>query len=88
MLTAVLSLTGALVFGAADFLGGLAAKRMSAILATAVAALVGIRGALPLAYPLIGGEWTAHDVLWGAVSGVIGAVAIGLLYACLAIGPM
>ena len=87
MLTAVFSLTGALVFGAADFLGGLAAKRVSAILATAVAALSGFV-VLLAAYPLLGGAWSAHDVLWGLLSGVTGAIAISLLYACLAIGPM
>lgn len=87
MLTAVFSLAGALVFGAADFLGGLAAKRVSAVLATAVASLTGFVLLLVVA-PLLGGEWTTHDVLWGVLSGVIGAVAISLLYACLAIGPM
>ncbi|KRC62051.1 hypothetical protein ASE14_08500 [Agromyces sp. Root81] len=87
MLTAVFSLSGALVFGAADFLGGLAAKRVSAILATAVASGAGFV-VLAAAFPLFGGAWTAHDVWWGVVSGVIGAVAISLLYACLAIGPM
>lgn len=87
MLTAVFSLTGALVFGTSDFLGGLAAKRISAILATAVAAVVGFV-VLAAAYPLFGGAWTAHDVWWGVVSGVSGAIAISLLYACLAIGPM
>ncbi|MFF2494247.1 EamA family transporter [Agromyces sp. NPDC058064] len=87
MLTAVLSLTGALVFGAADFLGGIAAKRIGAVLATAVAALAGFVG-LAVATPLSGGEWTAADLWWGAAAGVAGAAAIGLLYACLAIGPM
>jgi len=87
MLTAVFSLTGAFVFGAADFLGGLAAKRVSALLATATAALSGFV-LLVIAAPFLGGAWTAHDVLWGIVSGVAGAVAISLLYACLAIGPM
>ncbi|MRG60078.1 EamA family transporter [Agromyces sp. CFH 90414] len=87
MLTAVLSLSGALVFGAADFLGGLAAKRIGAILATAVAALTGCL-ALLAALPLIGGEWRPDDVAWGALSGVVNAAAIGLLYAALAIGPM
>ena len=87
MLTAVFSLTGAFVFGAADFLGGLAAKRVSALLATATAALSGFV-LLVIAAPFLGGAWTVHDVLWGIVSGVAGAVAISLLYACLAIGPM
>ena len=87
MLTAVLSLTGAFVFGAADFLGGLAAKRIGAVLATAVAAVTGLIG-LAVATALSGGAWTAADLWWGAAAGVAGAVAIGLLYACLAIGPM
>ncbi|WP_127794380.1 EamA family transporter [Agromyces sp. LHK192] len=87
MLTAVLSLSGALVFGAADFLGGLAAKRLGAILATAIAALTGCL-ALLAALPLIGGEWRTDDVALGAISGVVNAAAIGLLYAALAIGPM
>ena len=87
MLTAVLSLTGALVYGAADFLGGLAAKRMTAILATAIAAVAGLVVML-VALPLLGGRWATADLAWGALSGLTGAVAIMLLYACLAIGPM
>ncbi|RZS64440.1 EamA-like transporter family protein [Agromyces ramosus] len=87
MLTAVFSLAGALVFGAADFLGGLAAKRVSSVLVTAVAAVTGFV-LLAAAAPFLGGVWSAHDVLWGVLSGVAGAVAISLLYACLAIGPM
>lgn len=87
MLTAVFSLSGALVFGAADFLGGLAAKRLGAVLATAISALAGT-AALAVAAALFGGEWGAADLWWGAAAGVAGAVAIALLYACLAIGPM
>lgn len=87
MLTAVLSLSGALVFGAADFLGGLAARRVNAMLATAVAAATGFTVLLVVA-PFLGGAWTAHDALWGAFSGAASAVAISLLYAALAIGPM
>ncbi|GAA1061927.1 EamA family transporter [Agromyces bracchium] len=87
MLTAVLSLSGAIVYGAADFLGGLAARRLGALLATAIASVAGLVTMLA-ALPVLGGTWTSADVGWGALSGVIGAVAIALLYACLAIGPM
>ncbi|HEX6955898.1 MAG TPA: EamA family transporter [Agromyces sp.] len=87
MLTAVLSLTGALVYGAADFIGGLAAKRMSAVLVTAIAAVAGLTVML-VALPVLGGEWSTADLAWGAVSGLVGAAAIALLYASLAIGPM
>jgi drug/metabolite transporter (DMT)-like permease len=87
MLTAVLSLTGALVYGAADFLGGLAAKRLSAVLVSAIAAVAGL-AVMFATLPLLGGAWTGTDLAWGALSGVVGAVAIALLYASLAIGPM
>ena len=87
MLTAVFGLTGAIIFGSADFLGGLAAKRISSLLVTAVAAASGIV-ALLIALPFVAGIWSPSAVLWGALSGVSGAIAISLLYACLAIGPM
>jgi len=83
----VIGIASALVYGAADFLGGLAAKRMSAVLTAAISAVVGL-AALLLALPLVGGVWSSDAVLLGALSGISGAVAIGLLYACLAIGPM
>jgi drug/metabolite transporter (DMT)-like permease len=87
MPAAALALLGALVYGSADFLGGLAAKRLRSIVVTCVAAASGLL-VLALAYPFFEERWTASDVAWGALSGVIGVVAIGLLYACLAIGPM
>lgn len=87
MLTVIIGLGSALVFGSADFLGGLASKRMSAILATAIAAVVGLV-LLLIALPIVGATWSWSAVLLGALSGVSGAIAIGLLYACLAVGPM
>ena len=94
MLTVLVGLSSALIFGAADFLGGLSSKRIGALLATPIAAATGLV-ALVLVYltlgralPILGGEWSSEAVLFGALSGVAGAAAIGLLYACLAIGPM
>jgi drug/metabolite transporter (DMT)-like permease len=40
------------------------------------------------AYPAVGGAWHPQDVVWGVLSGAAGVIAIALLYACLAIGPM
>ncbi|NYF09470.1 drug/metabolite transporter (DMT)-like permease [Leifsonia sp. AK011] len=88
MLTVIVGLTSALVYGAADFLGGLAAKRLSAITVTAIVALSGLVVVVVVGLPIVGGVWSPEAVLLGALSGVAGAVAIGLLYACLAIGPM
>ena len=87
MLAVTFGLVGALIFGAADFFGGIAAQRISALRVTALVALSGLLFLL-LAYPLIGGEWSMAAVALGALSGITGAAAIGLLYACLAIGPM
>ena len=87
MLTVIVGLGSALIFGAADFLGGLASKRVGAILTTGLAATVGI-GVFALIGFAVPGRWSWEAIGYGALSGVFGAVAIGLLYACLAIGPM
>jgi len=87
MLTALFGLGGALVFGSADFLGGLSSRRISPIRVTAIAALTGLL-ALLLALPFTSSAWTVSAVVWGGLSGVSGALAISLLYASLAIGPM
>ncbi|SFF42363.1 EamA family transporter [Curtobacterium sp. YR515] len=87
MLTVVLGLSGALVYGFADFLGGLASRRVRAVTVAAVAAAVGI---VPLLVGLVvvGGAFGAESVLWGAIAGVSGGVGVLLLYRALAIGPM
>lgn len=87
MISAALALVGALVYGSADFLGGLAAKRLRSLVVTAIAALSGLI-ALVIVQPFVGGTWAASDVGWGILAGGFGALAIVLLYACLAIGPM
>ncbi|MBH0130120.1 DMT family transporter [Salinibacterium sp. NK8237] len=87
MFTVFLGLSSALTFGAADFFGGIAAKRISPILATAVGAVSGL-ALLLLIFPFIPTVWSTEAVLYGLVAGVNSAIAIGLLYACLAIGPM
>ena len=87
MLTVVLGLSGALVYGFADFLGGLASRRVRAVTVAAVAAAVGI---VPLLVGLVvvGGAFGAESVLWGAVAGASGGIGVLLLYRALAIGPM
>lgn len=87
VLTVIIGVSSALVFGAADFLGGLAAKRINPALATAAAAGTGLILLLAVA-PLFGGVWSPAAFWLGALSGVAGAIAIVLLYQCLAIGPM
>lgn len=81
------ALMAALVYGASDFLGGFASRR-----AATIAVVIWSQGIgfilLALAVPFFGGHANASDVAWGALCGISGAVAIGLLYRGLAIGTM
>lgn len=83
----VLALLSAACFGAADFLGGLAARRAHT---SAVIVLSGMAGlaTLGLFLPLVPGTPTFNDFRWGAVAGLAGGVGIGLLYRGLAVGRM
>jgi drug/metabolite transporter (DMT)-like permease len=87
MLTVLLGLSGALSYGAADFLGGWGAKKLSPIVVTAGVAIIGL-AVVVMASFFIDGQWSSEALFWGSLSGVTGAAAIGLLYASLAIGPM
>jgi drug/metabolite transporter (DMT)-like permease len=87
MFPTFIGLSGAFIFGAGDFLGGLAAKRISAIRVTGIAAFSGLLFLLVM-YPVAGGAVSPGAVYWGALSGIAGALAISLIYASLAIGPM
>lgn len=87
MLTVLVGVAAALIYGSADFLGGISSKRISPLRVTAIGAASGLI-VLIAAEQLIGGRWSFEAVLYGGISGVTGAIAISLLYACLAIGPM
>lgn len=87
MIPVVLGLSSAVVFGAADFFGGLAARRITPLRATFLAACAGLL-LMAVVAPVVGGDWTGEALMWGVLSGMSGAVAILLLYAALAIGPM
>ena len=81
------ALACALVYGSADFLGGLAARRVSAIAVVVWSQAVGLAVLLP-ALAVMGGAPSASDLLWGAACGVAGGFAVALLYRGLAIGTM
>jgi len=88
MLTAMLSVATATLFGSSDFLGGFASRRESAFVVTATAHFVGIftLGAAALLFP-----WeavTQGDVFWAAAAGVSGGVGVLSLYGGLAAGRM
>jgi drug/metabolite transporter (DMT)-like permease len=88
----VLGLLVALTYGTGDFLGGLSAKRTPATTVLVGSFLVssGLLVAITLGWGVVGGlpPATTHDLTLGAACGVIGPVAIGLLYQGLATGRM
>ena len=77
MVSALIALVGALVYGSADFLGGMAARRLRSIFVTGASAAAGLV-ALAIALPFVGGVWSVPDVLWGVLAGGFGVVAIVL----------
>src|SRR5687767_13020924 len=84
----LLALASAAFYGAADFIGGLAARRTHTSAVVVVSGLAGI-GLLALVIPLMPASApTPRDIAWGAAAGLMGGVAIGLLYRALAIGTM
>lgn len=77
----------AITYGVSDFAGGAASRRASALGVVAVTYPVSVLVALAAA-PVVGGQFTASSLLWGAAAGVAGGVAIWWFYLALAHGPM
>lgn len=76
----ILAGLSALLYGGADFAGGFASRRASAMSVVAVSQIFGIAAAL-IAAPIIGaGAVTFSDLMWGAAAGVGGAVGLIALY--------
>ena len=82
-----LALASAALYGAADFLGGLASRRASTIAIVLVSQAAGL---VPLALLLfvLPGTPSGQDFVWGAIAGLAGSVGVALLYRALAIGTM
>ena len=88
MLVVIVGLASALVYGAADFFGGQASKRVSPVRVVALSAIVGLRPAGRLRAVPRRAPVAPRPLLWGGLSGIAGSMAILTLYAALAIGPM
>jgi drug/metabolite transporter (DMT)-like permease len=83
----VLALSSAVVYGAADFLGGLASRRTSVFGVVALSQLVGLVALLVL-LPWLGGPVEGADLAWGAAAGLAGAGGLVLFFRTLARGVM
>jgi len=87
VLVVIVGLASALVYGAADFFGGQASKRVSPVRVVAFSAMIGLV-LLAVFNVFLGGRVSDEAILWGGLSGIAGSGAILTLYAALAIGPM
>jgi drug/metabolite transporter (DMT)-like permease len=87
-MSSLFALASAALYGAADFMGGLASRSASTFSVVLLSQSAGLAlliltlPALPAASP------TRADLVWGGVAGVAGSVGVGLLYRALAIGTM
>lgn len=83
----VLALLGAIVYGAADFSGGLASRRASALGVVLFGQLAGVV-VLAVLLVVAPGRPDTASILWGAAAGVCGAVSLLVFYRSLATGAM
>ena len=84
----VLALASAVLYGAADFIGGFASRRadtMVVVLVSQAAGLLMIGVAIPF---LVAATPSGNDWFWGAVAGLTGGGGVALLYRALAVGRM
>ncbi|GAA0376349.1 hypothetical protein GCM10009530_28560 [Microbispora corallina] len=87
MTAVALATACAVIFGTADFLGGLATRR-SRVFAVVVLSQVGGLLLIGVLIPLLPGSVSPAALLWGMASGVAGAGALVLFYRGLATGMM
>lgn len=83
----MLALGCAGVYGAADFLGGLASRRTSVFGVVAFSQMIGLAAVLVL-LPWLGGPVDAADLWWGAAAGLAAGASLVLFYRTLARGVM
>ncbi|MFG1945129.1 EamA family transporter [Nonomuraea sp. NPDC048826] len=87
MTAVILATACAVVYGTADFFGGLATRRSRVLAVVALSQLAGLAFILAL-LPVLPGAFQAGSMLWGLGAGLSGAVGLVLFYRSLATGVM
>ena len=87
-MTYLLAVASALLYGAGDFAGGLAARRASTLAVIVLSQLSGLVLLVLLLPILPAASPSRADLLWGVAAGLSGGVGVALLYRALAIGRM
>ncbi len=84
----LLALVSAVFYGAADFVGGLTARRtntLAAVLISQFAGLVLLAAMMPVLPPATP---ASSDFVWGMLAGLAGGTGVAFLYRALAVGTM
>jgi uncharacterized membrane protein len=87
VITVVLGLAAAVLYGVGDFAGGIASRRLTAVSVLLVSYPVGavLMAAL---LPAFGGRASLHSILFGIAGGASGLVGVVLLYSLMTVAPI
>jgi drug/metabolite transporter (DMT)-like permease len=87
VITVVLGLAAAVLYGVGDFAGGIAARKVTAVTVLLLSYPV---GAVLMAamLPIFGGRLDAHAAGYGIAGGVAGLVGVVLLYGLMTVAPI
>ncbi|HMC55103.1 MAG TPA: EamA family transporter [Gemmatimonadaceae bacterium] len=84
----LLAIASSVLYGTADFMGGIAARRTSAVPIVLISQAAGLLLVVALLPVFPHASPTTADLVWGAAAGVAGGTGVALLYHALAIGTM
>ena len=83
----MLGLTAAMLYGAGDFIGGMATRRVPVLMVLMLAETAGVIVALPVA-SMSPGPARLAGLVWGMSAGLVGGLGVIIFYIGLAAGPM
>ncbi|MEV0378600.1 DMT family transporter [Nonomuraea sp. NPDC050643] len=86
-MTVILATACAIVYGTADFFGGLATRRSQVLSVVVLSQMAGLAVILGL-LPLLPGAFSGLALSWGLAAGLSGAAGLVLFYRALATGVM
>jgi drug/metabolite transporter (DMT)-like permease len=87
MITAILGLLTAVVYGSADFVAAMATRRIRVLAVTAGSSITGLVALIAMV-PIFGVDFSQNAISWGFAAGLFSVTALITLYASLAIGPI
>ena len=87
-MASLVALASAALYGAADFVGGIASRNAATIAVVAVSQTAGLVLLAILLLWLPPATPTTVDLAWGATAGIAGGVGVAWLYRALAVGTM